>query len=210
VRIGDEQSCDEVLLAGLHAGTTLAAALLRPIGRQRHPLDVARMRDGDDHVLALDQVLVLHLAVLIDDDGPAGRRIFGLDGDHLVLDDRLDAGPRSQDVQIVGDLGGELVELVLDLVAAQRGQALQAQVEDRPRLLGGQPEGAVGIDLVTRIVDQQDQRLDVAGRPVAGHQGLTRLVGVARGADQADHLVDIGDRDGEADENVSTVARLVE
>ena len=62
----------------------------------------------------------------------------------LVLDDRLDARARAQDVEIVGDLGGELVELVGDLVAAERGQALQAQVEDGARLLVGQPVGAVG------------------------------------------------------------------
>ena len=60
----------------------------------------------------------------------------------LVLDDRLDARARAQDVEIVGDLGGELVELGLDLVAAERGEALQAQVEDGLGLLGGQPRGA--------------------------------------------------------------------
>ena len=108
---GDEQPGDEILLARLHAGAALAAALLRPVGRERHALDVAGMRDGDDHVLALDQVLVLDLAFLVDDDGAARRGELVLHGLELVLDDGLDARARAQDVEIVGDLGGELVEL---------------------------------------------------------------------------------------------------
>ena len=88
------------------------------------------MRDGDDHVLARDQVLVLHLAGRFGDHGAARRGEFLLHRRQLVLDDRLDARARAQDVEIVGDLGGELVELFLDFVAAERGQALQAQIED--------------------------------------------------------------------------------
>ena len=76
MRIGDEQPRDEILVARLHAGAALAAAALRPVGRERHALDVAEMRHGDDHVLALDQVLVLDLVDLIDDlrCGAAWRR----------------------------------------------------------------------------------------------------------------------------------------
>ena len=210
VRIGDEQPRDEILVARLHAGAALAAAPLRPVGRERHALDVAEMRDGHDHVLALDQVLVLDLVDLLDDLGAARRGEVLLHLGELLLDDRLDARARAQDVEIVGDLGGELVELVLDLVAAERGQALQAQVEDRARLHVGEPVGAVGGELVARIVDQLDQRRDVLRRPVARHQRFARLVGVLRGADRADHLVDIGDRDREADQHMGAVARLVE
>ena len=123
---------------------------------------------------------------------------------------RLDARARAQDVEIVGDLGGELVEFLLDLVAAERGQALQAQIEDGLGLLGRQPRGAFGAHLVARIVDQLDQRRRRRRRPFARHQGLARLVGVLRAADQLDHLVDIGDRDGETDQHMGAVARLVE
>ena len=45
---------------------------------------------------------------------------------------------------------------------------------------------------------------------MARHQLLARRVRVGRGADQADHLVDIGDRDGEAAQDVGALARLVE
>jgi hypothetical protein len=45
---------------------------------------------------------------------------------------------------------------------------------------------------------------------VAFHQPLARRLRVRRGADQRDHLVDVGDRDGEADEHMRAIARLVE
>ncbi len=63
---------------------------------------------------------------------------------------------------------------------------------------------------MARIVDQSHHRRHVLGRPVALHQGFARLLGVLGGADQLDHLVDIGDRDGEADQHVGAVARLAE
>ena len=49
-------------------------------------------------------------------------------------------GARAQDVEIAGDLIGELVGLFGDLVAAERGQALQPQIEDGVGLLVGEPD----------------------------------------------------------------------
>ncbi len=128
----------------------------------------------------------------------------------LVLDDALDARARAQDVEIVGDLGGELVELLLDLVAAERGEPLQAQVENGLGLLGGKPGRARGRHPVARVIDQRNHGGDVARRPVARHQRLARLVGVAGGTNEPDHLVDIGDRDGKSHQHMGAVARLAE
>ena len=192
----------------LHAGAAFAAALLRAVGGERHTLDVTGVRNRDDHLLALDQVLVFHLAFLVDDDGAARGCEFAFDGGELVLDDRLDARARAQDVEIIGDLVGELVELGLDLIAAERGEPLQPQIEDRLGLLGRQLGRAFRRDAVARIVDQGNHGGDVARRPVALHQFVARFVGVLGGADQLDHLVDIGDRDGKSDQDVRAVARL--
>ena len=63
---------------------------------------------------------------------------------------------------------------------------------------------------VARIVDQRHHRRHVLGRPFARQQRFARLVRVLGGADQLDHLVDIGDRDGETDQHMRTVARLAE
>ena len=56
---GDEQVGDRVLFLGRHAGAALAAALLLAEHGERRALDVAVHGHGHDHVLALDQVLVL-------------------------------------------------------------------------------------------------------------------------------------------------------
>ncbi len=168
------------------------------------------MRHGDDHVLALDQVLVLDAGIPVEDLGPARGGVFGPDFRQLVLDDAHDAGARAQDVEVVGDLVGQPLQLVADLVAAERGQALQPQVEDGAGLGLGQAVGAVLAEPMARIVDQCDQRRDVLGRPVAGHQGLAGRVRIRRGPDQPDHLVDVGDRDGETAQDVGPLARLVQ
>ena len=118
-----EQLRDEILVARRHAGAALAATALRAIGRERHALDVALVADGDDAILALDQVLVFDLAFDVDDLGLTWRRELVLDGDKLALDDFDDAGARGEDREIFLDLGRDLVQLVGDLVAAECGQA---------------------------------------------------------------------------------------
>jgi hypothetical protein len=51
------------------------------------------------------------------------RREGGLHGGQFVADDAHQAQPRTQDVEIIGDLGGELVERFGDFVASKRGEA---------------------------------------------------------------------------------------
>ncbi len=210
MRTRDKNPGDEILFARLHAGAAFTAATLRAIGRQRHALDVAQVGDGNDHILALDQILVFHLAFLIDDQGPARRRELVLDGRELRLDDRLDARARAQDFEIVGDLDGELVELLLDFVAAEGGQALQAQIEDRARLLLGKPRRAGRRYAMPRIVNQLDQRGRCRCRPLTRHQCFACRIRIGRGADEVDHFIDIGDGNRKADQDVGTIACFVE
>ena len=120
------------------------------------------------------------------------------------------ARARAQDVEIILDRLAELLHFVADFVAAERGQALQAQIEDGLGLLFGQPDGAVLGDGMARIGDQRHQRPDILRRPGARHQLLARRVGVRRGADQRDHFVDIGHGDGQTDQDMGAVARLGE
>ncbi len=210
MRVGDEQAADEVLVARLHAGAALAAARLAPVGRERHALDVAAVRHGHHHVLAGDEVLVVDAVDGIEDLGAPRRAEGGLHRDHLVLDDAEQAHARLQDVEIVGDLGGELVQGFRDLLAAERGEALQAQLEDAAGLRFGEPVLAVLVERVARVGDEQDQRRHVLGGPGPAHQRLARRRRVGRGPDETDHLVDVGHGDGEADLQVGGVARLGE
>ncbi len=113
-------------------------------------------------------------------------------------------------VEIVLYLGADRVQLVGDLVAAKRRQPLQAQFENGPRLLLGQVVGAVLVDAMARVVDQKDQRLDIRRRPAALHQLLACRLRIGRLADQLDHFVDIGNRNGEPDQHVGAIPHLAQ
>ena len=54
---------------------------------------------------------------------------------------------RAQDVEIVGDPGRQLLQLVGDLLDAERGQALQPELEDGAGLGLGEVVGAVLLHL---------------------------------------------------------------
>ena len=80
------------------------------------------MADGDDHVLALDQVLVVHVGAAVGDFGAARRAELVAHHVEFVLDDLLDARAGRQNVEIILDLLADRVQLIGDLVAAERGQ----------------------------------------------------------------------------------------
>ena len=75
---GHEQFGDRILVLGRHAGAALAAARLGAEGLERRALDIAAEGHGHDHLLALDQSLVLDPVPGGRDLGHARRRI-GLD-----------------------------------------------------------------------------------------------------------------------------------
>ena len=89
-----------------------------------------------------------------------------------AVDPRLVAEDRAQ----LGDPLQEILVLVLDPLALERGQRAQAEVEDRLRLDLGE------LELL--------------------HQALARRVGVGGGADQRDHRVEVVERDQVALEDV--------
>ena len=64
MRAGDEQVLDRIFFVGLGALDALAAAALRAVGARRRPLDVAVVRDRDDHRLFGDQVFQVDVADL--------------------------------------------------------------------------------------------------------------------------------------------------
>ena len=87
---------------------------------------------------------------------------------------------------------------------------MQAQLEDGVGLALGQLVGAVLGQLVIGIVDQRDVGRHVGGGPGPLHQPPPRRRRIGRCPDEADHLVQIGDRDGEADRPVRALPRLVQ
>ena len=110
MRICDEKRRHHVVILGLHAGQTLAAAVLGAEFGQRGALDVAAGGDGDDHILTLDQVFVLHVAGPVEDLGAAGDGEEGFHLAQLVRDDRHDAVAGAEDVEVVLDLARPVLQ----------------------------------------------------------------------------------------------------
>ena len=184
MRRAHEEVLDVVLVLHVHPGDADAAALLLAVGGQRKRLDVARVRDRDDHLLVGDQVLDVDLVLGVRDLGPAVVAVGVLDLEQLLADQAHHLGLVAEDVAQVLDALDDLVVLGLDLVGLQGGQALETEVEDRLRL--------------------EARQLEALDQPVA------RRVRVARAADQLDHLVDVRDRDQQALEDVEPRLALAE
>ena len=105
-------------------------------------LDVTAMGDGDDHVFLLDEVFVVAAVPRGGDFGHARRRVLIADRLQFLAHHLVQLAPVGEDREVVFDLGREFFQLVADLVAAERGQAVQTQVEDRLHLPFGQAVGA--------------------------------------------------------------------
>src|SRR3712207_2465202 len=85
-----EEVLDVVALLHVHPGHAAAAAVLRAVRVQREPLDVAGLRDRDDHLLVGDQVLDVEV-VLGEGDDRAALVLEALgDLEQLGLDEAVD------------------------------------------------------------------------------------------------------------------------
>src|SRR6185312_2887743 len=117
----------------------------------------------------------------------------------------------AQYLEITLDLLDDVVELAGDLVALETGQALQAQIEDGLGLVLGQAIGPVGLRAAAPgFLDESDERRHRLGGPRARHQCDARCRRIRRLADQLDHRIDVGDGDGEAEQQMRALARLAE
>src|SRR5256712_2795713 len=179
VRRGDEEVLDDVLFLRLHAGHALAATALAPVRLDVRPLDVARTRDRDHHLLVGQQVLDRELGGLGQDLGAPRVAVLLLDGQELAPDDRHQLRVGGEDALQLLDEGERLLVLLHDLVALELGQSLQPHVEDRARL-----------DL--REVEPR-------------HQGHAGGVGALRLSDEPDHLVEMLDGLAQARQDVGAL-----
>ena len=218
VGIGDEELVDEVVV--LHARRLLAApaALLCAVVGERLALEVAAVRQRDDHVFRCDQVFDVDLGGVEHDLRTA--RVAELFAHRLQLadDDRGDAlGPR-EDVEQVGDDVHHFAVLGEDLVLLQTGEALQAQFEDGLRLhfgeavalrrqaeAFGQILGAIGVGHRAR-----QHLLDQHRAPGARQQRLARVGGRRRSLDEGDDLVDVRQCHRQPFEDVAAFARAAQ
>ena len=209
VRRGDEQFGDGILILGRHARTALAATALGAEAFERGALDIALHGDGDDHLLALDQILVIDAVGGRGDDRHARRGKFALDRLELFAHHGIELHPVTQDGEIFGDGFGQFGQFLADLVTAERGQAVEAQVEDGADLHVAELV-ALAADFGLDRLDQGEIGRDLADRPFARQQRFAGSGRAGRTADDLHHLVEVGDRDDQAQQYMGAVARLVQ
>src|SRR5262245_11002783 len=186
VRRGDEQVLDVVVLLQVHAHHALATAALLAVRGHREPLDVVRARDRDHHVFFRDQVLELELA-LGGDDLRAPVIVLAvdlLDLEQLLPDEAIDPRLVAEDRAQLADPLDEVLVLVLDPLALERGQRAEPEVEDRLRLDLGQLElfhqaRARGVR-VGCFPDERDHRVEVVERDQVALEDVRARLGLAQ------------------------------
>ena len=177
---------DVVLVLQVHPHHADPAAALLAVRGDRQALDVAGTGDRDHHVLFRDQILELELFLGRDDLGApvVVARVDPAELEQLLLDQRVDLLLGAEQVAQLGDALLDVLELVLDALALERGEGAQAQLEDRDRLYLGELE--------------------------LGHQAGLRSVGVRGAADERDHRVEVVERDQVALQDVSALLLLAQ
>src|SRR5918997_2668698 len=185
VRRRDEEVVDVVALFELHPGDADPAASLLAERVDGDALQVAAVRDGDDHLLFGYEVLYLEVDALLGRDRrPAIVRVGPPDLAELLLDDPVDLGLVGQDALQVLDLLEQVPVLPIYLLALHSGEPLQAEVQDRLRLALGE--------------------LEVL------HQVVARRLHAARLPDGRHHLVEVEERDQQPLEDVRPRLRPLE
>ncbi len=117
MRRSDEQFDDRILVLGRHAGAALAAASLRAEGRERGAFDVAVMGDGHDHLVVLDQILVLKPVPSRSDLGHPRGRVEVADFLQFLAQHPVELNPVSKDREVFLDGVGQHLQLATNLVA---------------------------------------------------------------------------------------------
>ena len=168
------------------------------------------MRNGNDHILTLDEVLIVHIRAALSDFTASRCGKFFTNIRQFILDDFHDAFTRPQNIEIFLDVRADRIEFIGNLVSAQSCQSRQAKLENGTRLLFRQIVCAVFIDPMTRVINQQDQRRDISCRPAALHQLGTRRARIRRLADQRDDFINIGNGNGKTNQNMGPFAHLVQ
>ena len=136
-----------------------------------------------------------------------GRRQFRARRHQLAAHHLHAADVRAENVEQIADPRRRPRPVLLDLVALEPGQALQTQFEDAARLRFRQAHRA------PRLMTLPGSSISASSTPISA-AGQSRSISAARAvggvgarADQADHLVDIVDRDREADQQMCARSR---
>ena len=202
MRAGREEVLDEIILlvlgrglARLHPDDALAAAFLRAVGAHGGAFDEAAVGHRDDAAFVGDEVLDVDLAFVGNDLREARSRVFGFDLAEFGLDDFQHALLAREDVQKVRDGGKQLFVFAQHLVALHSGELVKAKLEDVVDLLLGEEVFAVGQALLAADLDAEF--FDLLAGELEREQFDLGFLARLRVADDADELIEVGERDEE-------------
>lgn len=166
-----------------------AAAILRLVFRNGKALDIPRMRQGNDHVLPVNEVRLFNGPVIDGNFRAAGGRIAVFDVDEVAADNRHHAAFVGENVFEVGNRRFQSRQLFPELFHFQRSQSLQAHFENGVRLLFVQLERFRQLcdrdEFIRGFLDDLDDFVDVRQSEHESRddmRALLRLVEVVAGA----------------------------
>ncbi len=210
MRIGNEQTGYKIFVFRPHARPALTATTLRTVGVQRNAFDVAGMRYGHDHIFTLDQIFIIQISTTIGNFCPARCRKLITHFFKLGTNNVKNTLTATQNIKIILDLRRQFVEFVANLVTAQSSQTLQAQIQNGASLIFRKFERTIFLNSVTWIINQLDQRLDVFRWPVTLHQLTARSRRIRCCANKMNNIINVGSRNSQTYENMSTITRFIQ
>ena len=184
VRGRGEEGHDKILFLDAHPDLALAASPLRPIEGDRVALDVAGMRNRDDHFFVRDHVFQGDLRFFFHDLRAAVVLVGLAHLDQLILDDRANQRFAAQDRLEMLDLLQDLFIFLDEFVALQLREPLEPHLQNRIRL-------------------------DFAQRKLP-HQAGSGFIGRLRPSDQGNHRIQVIERDLETLEDMGPLFRLAQ
>ena len=147
------------------------------------------MREGHEDLLLRDEVLLVHLELVVAD--LAAPRVGEAlpEPDDLLLDHAVDHSRVGEDVLQLGDLLDQLFVFLAQLPALEAGQPAEAEVDDGLRLPFGEAEalfqrGLRGL-LVLRATDDRDRLVEIVeddDQPFEDVRPVTRGLELVPGA----------------------------
>ena len=191
---------------GLHALEAFSAAALKAVFGGGGALDIAAVREGDDHRVVGDEILHRDLADFRDDGAFTGSGVLRLDRLELVLDDGQHALLAGEDVEVIGDLDEDAVVFGLHLVALKAGELIEPELEDRIHLALGEN---VFLPLHRRLRAQQDAEAlgGFRGEFVGGETGAG-FIAVLGIADDLDEIIEVPEGEEERLKELGALLRF--
>ena len=185
VRGRGEEMLDEIAFFFLgrafargHADDALAAAALRAKGADGGAFDEAAVGDADDAAFVGDEILHVDLAFVGHDLVRRGEPYLSRISRSSFLMIVKTRDFLREDVAQILDRLDQLLVFVLDLVALEPGELIEAQIENLVGLLFAERVAAVG---QARFVANEDaDLLDLLSREFEGEQFDARFVAIGR------------------------------